>query len=103
MGNELLKVEHLQTIFKKDGKVVNAVGDVSFTVNEGEVFGLIGESGCGKSVTCRSLIGLIQPPGKIINGSIMYKGHELVGLGKRKWTTVRGHEIGMIFRNQWLH
>lgn len=98
MGNELLKVEHLQTIFKKDGKVVNAVGDVSFTVNEGEVFGLIGESGCGKSVTCRSLIGLIQPPGKIINGSIMYKGHELVGLGKRKWTTVRGHEIGMIFQ-----
>ena len=80
MGNELLKVEHLQTIFKKDGKVVNAVGDVSFTVNEGEVFGLIGESGCGKSVTCRSLIGLIQPPGKIINGSIMYKGHELLVL-----------------------
>lgn len=96
--NELLKVENLQTIFGRGREVVNAVGDVSFNVYEGEIFGLIGESGCGKSVTCRSLIGLIQQPGKIINGSVNYKGSELLGLGRRKWNTVRGREISMIFQ-----
>lgn len=95
---ELLKVENLQTVFGKGKNVVNAVGDVSFEVHEGEIFGLIGESGCGKSVTCRSLIGLINPPGKIINGSIKYKGKELLDLGKRKFETVRGSEISMIFQ-----
>lgn len=95
---ELLKVENLQTVFGKGKKVVNAVGDVSFEVREGEIFGLIGESGCGKSVTCRSLIGLIQEPGKIINGSIQYKGSELRDLNKHRFETVRGHEISMIFQ-----
>ena len=98
MKKEILKVENLQTVFGKGPHVVNAVGDVSFSIHEGEIFGLIGESGCGKSVTCRSLIGLVQKPGRILNGTIIYKGENLLGGTKAKWKRVRGREIGMIFQ-----
>lgn len=94
----LLDVKHLCTYFPNRKSIVKSVEDVSFSIRRGEIFGLVGESGCGKSTTCRSLIRLIQEPGKIVNGSILYKGSDLVKMKERELSKVRGKEIGMIFQ-----
>ncbi|MDR1514592.1 MAG: ABC transporter ATP-binding protein [Synergistaceae bacterium] len=88
----------MRTYFKSGRDKVYAVDGVNFTVEKGEVFGLIGESGCGKSATCRSIIGLIHPPAKIESGEVIYKGRDIAGLSGREWEEIRGKEIGMIFQ-----
>jgi oligopeptide/dipeptide ABC transporter ATP-binding protein len=77
---------------------VKAVDGVSFNLRKGETFGLVGESGCGKSATCRSIIRLVRQPGRIVSGSIQYKGKDIVRLPEEEMRKLRGKEIGMIFQ-----
>lgn len=94
-----LAVEHLTTRFAGRAGVVTAVDDVSFSVAPGEVLGLVGESGSGKSMTAYSLLGLIDPPGEIVGGSIRLEGRELRGQSERAWRDIRGNRIAMIFQD----
>lgn len=104
MSNKaLLRVQDLHTSFITDYGEIPAVDGVSFQINEGEILGIVGESGCGKSVTSLSIMGLIpQPPGKIVKGDIMFELHEkavnLVNLPERRMRKIRGNEISMIFQ-----
>jgi peptide/nickel transport system ATP-binding protein len=95
----LLEVDRLHTWFHTRAGVVKSVDDVSFTVDRGEILGLVGESGSGKSVTGFSLMGLIDPPGRIEKGAIRYKGRDLAGLREQDWRRLRGKEIAMIFQD----
>ena len=95
----LLSVENLQTHFVTRGGVVRAVDDVSWDVEEGETVALVGESGCGKSVTALSVMRLIpQPPGRIVEGEIIYNGKNLLSLSPSQMRKIRGKEIAMIFQ-----
>lgn len=93
-----MEVNGLRTSFFTEEGEIPAVDDVSFHVNEGEILGIVGESGCGKSVTSLSIMGLIQKPGKIVGGEILYNGENLVGLSDRRMREIRGNEIAMIFQ-----
>jgi peptide/nickel transport system ATP-binding protein len=94
----LLEVDRLQTHFGTPGGVVRAVEGVSFQINAGETLGVVGESGCGKSVTAMSILRLVQePPGKIA-GSIRFDGRELLALPEADMQTIRGNAISMIFQ-----
>ena len=95
----LLEVSDLRTYFKTREGEVHAVDGVSFTVEEGKVLGIVGESGCGKSVTALSIMGLVQNPGRVVSGSIRFDGRELIGLKERELEDVRGRSIGMIFQD----
>ncbi|MEW5766472.1 MAG: ABC transporter ATP-binding protein [bacterium] len=95
----LLKVEDLTTYFHLDEGLVRAVDGVSFTVNQGETLGIVGESGCGKSVTSLSIMRLIpNPPGRIEKGKIYFKGQDLLCLSESEIRKIRGKEIAMIFQ-----
>jgi len=96
---EVLKVEGLRTHFHTRAGVVKAVDDVSFALERGEIVGLVGESGSGKTVTGFSLIGLVDAPGRIAEGSIRLNGTELVGMSERELRKRRGREISMIFQD----
>ncbi|MFN8514671.1 MAG: ABC transporter ATP-binding protein [Thermomicrobiales bacterium] len=97
---ELLRVQGLSTRFFTQDGVVHAVEDVSFSLKRGEVLGLVGESGCGKSVTGLSLLRLVpDPPGKIVAGSIEFKGENLLELNEDEMRQIRGHQIAMIFQD----
>ena len=94
----LLEVENLQTHFRTPGGINRAVDGVSFHVNEGETLAIVGESGCGKSVTSMSLMRLIpEPPGRIA-GSIRFAGKDLLQLSDREMRAIRGNDISMIFQ-----
>src|ERR1700738_5283232 len=94
----LLEVENLQTHFRTPEGINRAVDGVSFHVNEGETLAIVGESGCGKSVTAMSLMRLIpEPPGKVA-GSILFKGKDLLELPDRGCRAIRGNDISMIFQ-----
>jgi len=95
----LLEVRDLHTYFKTRAGEVRAVDGVSFNVEVGEMLGIVGESGCGKSVTVLSLMGLVQPPGRVVKGSAFFQGRDLVKLGGREMEDIRGKEIGMIFQD----
>lgn len=95
----LLEVENLAIEFQTDAGVVEAARGVSLTLHEGEVLGLVGESGCGKSVTTMALMGLIRAPGRVTSGSIRYRGRELSRLSDKEWRSIRGNEIAMIFQD----
>lgn len=99
VGTPILEVEDLHTHFFTRAGVVKAVDGVSFTVHAGEIVGLVGESGSGKSVTGFSLIGLVDPPGRIIGGSVKLNGKDLVGLGEHDMRKVRGARIAMVFQD----
>jgi peptide/nickel transport system ATP-binding protein len=95
----VLDVHGLQTHFFTHGGVVKAVDGVDLRVDAGEIVGLVGESGSGKTITGFSVIGLIDPPGRIVGGSIRYLGEELVGAPEVRLQRVRGKEIAMIFQD----
>jgi len=95
----LLEVQNLSTHFFTQDGVVKAVSDVSYNVNNGETVALVGESGCGKSVSALSILRLIQePPGKIVSGKVMFDGKNLLDLSKNEMQAVRGGRISMIFQ-----
>ncbi len=96
---ELLDVRGLQTYFSTEGDVVKAVDDVSFVLRKGESLGLVGESGCGKSVTSLSIMRLVaDPPGKIVGGEILFQETNLLKLSESQMRKVRGNDISMIFQ-----
>ena len=96
---KLLEVKDLQTHFLTRGGVIRAVDGVSWDIDEGETVALVGESGCGKSVTALSIMRLVSPPaGRIVGGHIYFKGRDLLTLGEEEMRRVRGREIGMIFQ-----
>ena len=98
-NKELLKVNNLGITFFTDRGALPAVQEVSFTVHPGETLGVVGESGCGKSMTALSLMQLIpSPPGKITSGEIIYKGEDLLKKSEREIQNIRGKEISMIFQ-----
>ena len=95
----LLSIENLKTYFYVKGRVAKAVDDVSLAIQPGETLGLVGESGCGKSVTAHSIIQLIpDPPGKIVDGHIVFDGHDLLKLSEAEMRKIRGNRISMIFQ-----
>jgi oligopeptide/dipeptide ABC transporter ATP-binding protein len=94
----LLSVEHLTTGFDIKGRFVPAVIDVSFHVDAGETVCLVGESGSGKSLTALSIMRLVQPPGKIERGQLLFKGRDLRALPEREMQKIRGAEISLIFQ-----
>jgi oligopeptide/dipeptide ABC transporter ATP-binding protein len=94
----LLEVRDLKTYFYTEEGVVKAVDGVDFTVKRGEVLGLVGESGCGKSVTSLSIMRLISSPGKIVDGEIIFDGKDLVKLPEQEMVNIRGDRISMIFQ-----
>jgi len=95
----LLEVKNLKTYFYTDDGVSKAVDDVSYSLDRGETLGLVGESGCGKSVSALSIMRLIpDPPGKIVGGEIFFDGRNLRDLTEREMQDVRGNDIGMIFQ-----
>jgi oligopeptide/dipeptide ABC transporter ATP-binding protein len=95
----LLKVEGLKTHFFVDGSVVRAVDQVDLEIFRGEVFALVGESGCGKTVTALSIMGLIDEPGRIINGDIIFDGISLLSLTEDELNRMRGGRISLIFQD----
>jgi peptide/nickel transport system ATP-binding protein len=99
VNQQLLSVENLRTYFHMGEEVAKSVDGVSFVVAPGETLGIVGESGCGKSVTALSILRLIQPPGRIEKGSrIMFEGKDLVTLGDSAMRDIRGNRISMIFQ-----
>jgi oligopeptide/dipeptide ABC transporter ATP-binding protein len=94
----ILQVSDLKTYFFTEDGVVKAVDGVDFEVKRGEIMGLVGESGCGKSVTSFSVMRLISMPGKIVEGSITFDGQDLLGLPESEMTHIRGNRISMIFQ-----
>ncbi|TGA97478.1 ABC transporter ATP-binding protein [Sporolactobacillus shoreae] len=95
----LLQVNHLHVTFKTHGGQVSAVRGVDFTVNRGETLAIVGESGCGKSVTSLSVMGLLPASGKITQGSIMFDHQELTRLTKKQMRRIRGVDLSMIFQD----
>jgi peptide/nickel transport system ATP-binding protein len=95
----LLDIQHLKTYFFVRGQVAKAVDDVSLTVGSGQTLGLVGESGCGKSVTAHSIIQLIpEPPGKVVGGKVLFDGTDLLKLSESRMRRIRGNRISMIFQ-----
>ena len=97
--SHLLEVEGLKTYFPTRAGVVKSVDDVSFHIGEGELLGLVGESGCGKSITALSIMRLISSPGKIVGGSVKFKGEELTTASAERLREIRGNDIAMIFQD----
>ncbi len=98
-AESILKVDNLKTYFYTEEGVVKAVDGVSFKIYKDEVMGLVGETGCGKSVTALSILRLVREPGKIIDGSIVYKGLPLLDLTEQEMRERRGRDITMIFQD----
>ena len=99
MSDALLEVEGLRTHFFTKAGVVKAVDDVSFSLARGEVLGLVGESGSGKSITGYSIMGLVDPPGRIVAGSIRLDGREITTLDEESMRSLRGNRVAMIFQD----
>ena len=96
---KVLEIKNLKTFFYTDEGVVKSVNDVSYYVKKGETLGVVGESGCGKSVTAMSILRLIpQPPGKIVGGEILFKGRDLTKISDEEMRHIRGNRIAMIFQ-----
>ena len=95
----ILEINGLQTYFYTDDGVVKAVDGVDLVIHAGEVLGLVGESGCGKSVTSFSIMRLVDSPGKIVGGEILFEGRDLLKLADEGMQEVRGNRISMIFQH----
>jgi peptide/nickel transport system ATP-binding protein len=99
MGKKLLEVKNLKTYFYSDRGVVKAADDVSFYVDEGETLGIVGESGCGKSITCMSIARLVEtPPGKYEGGEIWFDGEDMLRISDARMREIRGNDISFIFQ-----
>jgi len=99
LGEEILKVKDLSVNFYIEDRVIPAVDGVSFSLQKGETLGLVGESGCGKSVTALSIIGLLQtPPARIVKGEIIFRGENLLDKSYKEMRRIRGKDISMIFQ-----
>ncbi|SEN48394.1 peptide/nickel transport system ATP-binding protein [Paenisporosarcina quisquiliarum] len=95
----ILEVKDLQTSFFTDDGVIPSVDHIDFYVREGEILGIVGESGCGKSVTSLSIMGLVpSPPGKITSGQILFEGKDLTKFSEKEMRKVRGNDVAMIFQ-----
>ncbi|MBI9010065.1 MAG: ABC transporter ATP-binding protein [Tenericutes bacterium] len=99
MAKKLLQVKHLKTSFFTHLGEVQAVRDISFDLEEGDILGIVGESGSGKSVTSLSIIGLVDDPGEIVSGSVLFDGKDLTKLKDRELNRYRGNDISMIFQD----
>ncbi|PSK18026.1 peptide ABC transporter ATP-binding protein [Brevibacillus sp. NRRL NRS-603] len=100
MNQHLLTIDNLRVNFKTYGGEVQAVRGVSFYVDKGETVAIVGESGCGKSVTAQAIMGLIpNPPGKIVGGKVVFEGAEISHLPKKELLGIRGTQIGMVFQD----
>ena len=95
----ILQVKHLKTFFHTRKGVVKAVDGVSFSIEQGQIFGLVGESGAGKSITGFSIINMIDPPGRIESGSITLVGHDILSTKEAELRRLRGKEVSMIFQD----
>lgn len=95
----LLEITDLKTQFSTRAGLVRAVDGVSFSIDRGELLGLVGESGCGKSITALSIMRLISPPGQIVDGSISFNGEELISATPARLRELRGNDIAMIFQD----
>src|SRR5438876_9604743 len=99
MADPLLEIRDLSVGFKTERSEIRAVNDVSFSIFPGQTLALVGESGCGKSVTAMSILRLIpQPPGKFLGGEIHWQGRNLLMLSENEMRDVRGGQIAMIFQ-----
>jgi oligopeptide transport system ATP-binding protein len=99
MTEKLVEIRNLKTVFHTEDGVVPAVNGVSMYINKGETLGVVGESGCGKSVTSLSVMRLVQtPPGKIVAGEILFEGKDLLKLSESQMRKIRGNDISMIFQ-----
>lgn len=99
MADNLLDVKDLRTYFRTEEGVIKAVDGISFKLGKGKTLGIVGESGCGKSVTSLSIMRLIpNPPGKIMSGSIVFEGEDLLAKSERQMRGIRGNDISMIFQ-----
>src|SRR6187455_2428833 len=94
----LLSVQNLKTMFDSRPSPVVAVNDVSFDIRKGETLGLVGESGSGKSVTAFSIIRLVQEPGRVVSGKVIFQGRDLLELPEAEMRHVRGAGIGFVFQ-----
>lgn len=99
MDTAILKVKDLSVDFRTKHGVVKAVDKVTFDIKRGEVFALVGESGCGKSTTALGIMRLLQEPGEISGGEIVFEDKDLAGISEKEMSHIRGKEIGMIFQN----
>ncbi|RKY01104.1 ABC transporter ATP-binding protein, partial [Candidatus Poribacteria bacterium] len=97
--SRLIEVRNLSTYFFTQEGVVRAVEGVSFSIDKGETLALVGESGCGKSVTALSIMRLVPPPGRIVSGEVIFDGRDLLKLSEREMRRVRGGEIAMVFQD----
>src|SRR5499427_6106122 len=97
--SRLLEIKDLRTYFQTRAGLVRAVDGVSFYLERGELLGLVGESGCGKSITALSVMRLVAPPGKIAGGEILFDGRDLLKLSNAEMRAVRGNDIAMIFQD----
>ena len=98
-NNTLLEIKNLRVSFFTPSGEVKAVNDISYTLDKGQVIGVVGESGSGKSVTASTVMGLIEKPGKITGGSVLFDGVDIATLGPKEVRKLRGREIGMIFQD----
>ncbi len=97
-NSKFLEVKGLKTAFYTEAGAVRAVDDVSFDVRRGEVLGIVGESGCGKSVTSLSIMRLVSPPGRVVAGQILFDGEDLLQMTEKQMMDIRGNRISMIFQ-----
>ena len=95
----LLEIDDLNIRFMSDQETVNAVSDVSITLRSGEVLGIVGESGAGKSTVGNAIVNLLDAPGEIVKGKVIFEGQNLVGMDDKAMRTIRGKKIGMIFQD----
>lgn len=99
MAKNLVEFKNLKTYFYTEDGIVKAVNDVSFNIREGETIGIVGESGCGKSVTAMSLMRLIpNPPGKIVGGEMLFEGKSILSMSEDQMREIRGNKISVIFQ-----
>ena len=99
MSDALLQVKNLHTVFPTESGVVQAVNGISFNLERGKVLGIVGESGSGKSVTAYSILRILDNPGKITNGSVLFENQDIVKMSPQKVREIRGAKISIIFQD----